>query len=372
MDPLAVQDSDRPSEEVGGNEPSTANRPSVNQLASKFSDANSEQGKGLGKRDRSESGDPAPAGKRGAVERNVTSESSPSQFNRRWKDYLENALDEMQQRITSFISREIHELNHDIQSKLSEMDKRIGELEQHVEERDSLLEELKSELRETRKEMSRLGDRAESAEMNSRLPCLILSGQAVAPRRARLSAPLPPTGQSAPRGVAADRASAGPPGAPGSRAEASGRGVAARGGRAPGERSETEGEDVHGLVIEAVTARLRGLNIREEDIDRAHRLPGPNNRIIVRFVRSGPNSIRDQLMSRRLELRHHNDLFINESLTAQKSLLYRSLLDAKKAKKVYTVFTRWGHVYFKEKQYGISTRVDCVDKLRELGFSVKE
>ena len=125
-------------------------------------------------------------------------------------------------------------------------------------------------------------------------------------------------------------------------------------------------------MISAIGARLPDINMRDEDIDRAHRLPGPNNRIIVRFVRSGPNSIRDQLMSRRLELRHCNDLFINESLTAQKNAIYRALLDAKKAHKIYTVFTRWGHVYFKAEKFGTSSRVDSADKLRSLGFSVKE
>ena len=139
----------------------------------------------------------------------------------------------------------------------------------------------------------------------------------------------------------------------------------------PGYRTETEVEDINGLVIGVIRARLRGLDIREEDIDRAHRLPGPNNRIIVRFVRSGPNSVRDQLMSR-MELRHHDDLFVNENLTAQKNVLYRSLLDAKKAKQIYKVFSRWGHVYFKAEKFGTSTRVDGVEKLRELGIAVKK
>ncbi|KAF0295296.1 hypothetical protein FJT64_007157 [Amphibalanus amphitrite] len=108
-------------------------------------------------------------------------------------------------------------------------------------------------------------------------------------------------------------------------------------------RDETEVEDINGLVIGVIRARLRGLDISEEDVDRAHRLPGQNNRIIVRFVRSGPNSVRDQLMSRRMELKHHNDLFVNESLT-QKNVLYRSLLDANKARRS-TQFSQGGDMY---------------------------
>ena len=345
-------------------------RPSVNELASKFTDAATEA---QGKRDRSESGDPAPAGKRGAVERDSPSSDCASQFNRSWKEYLENALDDMQQRVRSAISREFHELGKGIESRLTAMEDRIRDLERHVEEKDNEIVDLASELRDTRDEVRRLSDRAESAEMNSRIPCLILSGRALAPQRARLGAPLPrPADRSAPGGSAGGLAAAGRGGPAAQREGVSDRSGAERGGRVPGDRAETEVEDINGLVIGVIGARLRGLDIREEDIDRAHRLPGPNNRIIVRFVRSGPNSVRDQLMSRRMELRHHDDLFVNESLTAQKNVLYRSLLDAKKAKKIYTVFSRWGHVYFKAEKFGTSTRVDGVEKLRELGIAVKK
>ena len=57
---------------------------------------------------------------------------------------------------------------------------------------------------------------------------------------------------------------------------------------------------------------MPGLDIDSRDIDRAHRLPGQNNRVIARFMRLGQGSIRDHLMMRRLEL-HVRDLFVNES-----------------------------------------------------------
>ena len=332
---------------------------SVSELASKFGDKEPS-----GKRDRSESGDPAPPGKRGTVERGA--DTSPAQFNKRWKEYLDNALEELQQHIFSSLSRDIHEFTENIHAKLSTMEGRIHDLERHVEEKDEEIVNLTSELLQTKKEVKMLNERAESAEMNARIPCLILSGRALAPRRASLSAPLPPPGRLEAGG---GPAAAGPGDRP---AGASGPPAAARAGRGERGRDAAEPEDVCGLVISAVKERLRGLDIHEEDIDRAHRLPGPNHRVIVRFVRSGQNSIRDQLMTRRLELRHHNDLFINESLTAQKNVIYRSLLDAKKAKKIYTVFTRWGHVFFKSVKFGTNTRVDSPAKLRELGFTLKE
>ena len=131
-------------------------------------------------------------------------------------------------------------------------------------------------------------------------------------------------------------------------------------------------EDINGLVISVIRGRFDGLRITDGDIDRTHRLPGPNNRVIVRFVRSGSGSVRDQLMPRRMELRHRGDLFVNESLTAQNSQIQRSLLTAKKEGKLYTVFTRWGRVYYKAQKFGTSTRVDSLEKVRQLGFTVKE
>ena len=132
-----------------------------------------------------------------------------------------------------------------------------------------------------------------------------------------------------------------------------------------------EREDVNALVINTLNRSLPGLNLIEEDIDRAHRLPGPNNKVIVRFVRSGQGSVRDQTWSRRLELRG-KDLFINESLTKLRGQIFRSLLAAKREEKIYTVYSRGGHVFFKEKQHGVSTRVDSLQRLQECGFTVMD
>ena len=156
----------------------------MSELASKFGDAESQS-----KRDRSESGDQAPSGKRGAVDRDCDLGSSPAHFNRRWKEYLDKALDELQERIVSSISRDIHEFNESIQSRLCAMDERISHLERHVEEKDVEIVKLKAELCQTKDEIRRLSERAESAEMNSRIPCLILSGRALAARQGQPPSP---------------------------------------------------------------------------------------------------------------------------------------------------------------------------------------
>ena len=78
---------------------------------------------------------------------------------------------------------------------------------------------------------------------------------------------------------------------------------------------------------------------------RVSRPPGPSNPVLASFARSGQNSVREQLTSRRLELRDHNDLLINGTLTVHKNVIYQALLDAEKTK-IYAVFSIWGNVYF--------------------------
>ena len=262
----------------------------------------------------------------------------------------------------------------------------MRDLERHVEERDNTIDRLTEDLRQSQTEVSALQTRVEEAEINSRLPCLILSGASMAPRNApRLEPPL--LTQTAP--AATDPSRAGVPAAApaglgrgrppltsqsADRPAAAGRGQSA--GSAARGRSARAGdweerEDINGLVINTLNQHLPGLGLTVGDIDRAHRLPGPNNRVIVRFVRSGEGSIRDQVMARRMELRG-KELFINESLTKLRGRIFRSLLAAKREKKVYTVYSRGGHVFFKEQQHGSGKRVDSLERVRELGFSVVE
>ena len=260
-------------------------------------------------------------------------------------------------------------------------------MERHIEEKDCIIDQLVDELKQSRMEVSALQNRAEDAEINSRLPCVILSGPAMAPRHApRLEPPLP--AQSAPGapGRSASAAAADPSrGHPMTSRPADLRAREVDGGpsqsragaggdrRGPRGRAEAddgwEREDINALVVNTLNECMPGLNITDRDIDRAHRLPGPNNRVIVRFVRSGQGSVREEVMARRLELRGRN-LFINESLTKLRGQIFRSLLAAKREKKIYTVFTRGGNVFFKEKQHGVSTRVDSLQGLRDRGYAV--
>ena len=350
---------------------SSERQSSVSELVRNYSDPPSESQK----RDRSESGDPAPAGKRGARERGSDTGRSPSApSSRAFKESLDDAIDGLESRVMASLSRELHEFRETLMAEISRLSERVGDLEKHVEERDGLIDQLSEELQQSRREVSALQDRVEEAEINSRLPCLILSGPSMAARHApRLEPPLPD--RTAPAAVGspgqglttvtslpADRQAGSEGRRPGQSAAA-----VAGGGRRGGE----EREDISALVVTTLNQCMPGLNVDASDIDRAHRLPGPNNRVIVRFVRSGQDSVRDQVMARRLELRGR-DLYINESLTRLRGQIFRSLLAAKRQKKIYTVYSRGGYVYFKEKQHGVGTRVDSLRRLRDLGYSVLE
>ena len=351
---------------------------SVSELVKNYDD-------GAGKRDRSESGDSTPRGKRRPPD------SSPRQTAGEVKELIEDAVEEMESHLSLFLSKELHEFKQTLQSKFEAMNTRIKDLEDHVNEKDLELERMASELKKTQEEVRRLSERSESAEMNSRIPCLILSGRAMRPHRdAPLGAPLQPADRSALQGAVRPAGRHGPDSSQvrggdasgdsgggrggGGGSQASGGDSGGGGGRVSGSgRSGREGEeDIIGLVVDTIRRRFHGLDITDREIDRAHRLPGPNNRVIVRFVRSGSGSVREQLMSRRMELRGSNDLYINESLTAQKSRIFRSLLEEKKKGKIYTVYTRWGHVFYKSERFGTSARVESLEKVGQLGFTVRE
>ena len=108
---------DRDSEAV------SEDRFSVSELVRNYSDAS---GEGHGKRDRSESDDPAPAGKRGARER--ASDTCQSPRNTNLKEYLGVALEKLEDRITASISKDLHEFRSLISAELGALKDRVRDL----------------------------------------------------------------------------------------------------------------------------------------------------------------------------------------------------------------------------------------------------
>ena len=164
-------------------------RQSVSALVRNYSDASNEGHK----RDRSESGDPAPAGKRSREFSGGPARSPSSRSGGDLKAYLENALDGLEGRLMASFSQELHEFRASLTAELEKLNERVRDLERHVEERDNVIEQLSDDLRQSRAEILALQTRAEEAEINSRLPCLILSGASMAPAVRRASSrPWPP------------------------------------------------------------------------------------------------------------------------------------------------------------------------------------
>ena len=152
-------------------------RQSVSELVKNYNDPSEGQ-----KRDRSESGDAAPAGKRGARDRGGAPSRSPSsRSDKSFKECLDTAIDDLESRITVSISRDLHEFREALSAEIEKLHSRVRDLEKHIEERDVIIDDLTGELHQSRKEIVALQTRTEEAEVNSRLPCLVLSGPAIRP-----------------------------------------------------------------------------------------------------------------------------------------------------------------------------------------------
>ena len=226
---------------------------------------------GQGKRGRSESGDAAPAGKRGALAPGRS--PSASQITGSMKEYVNNTIEDMETRIAATLSRELYDLKEAFRTRFEEFEDRLRDLEKHQEEKDLEIENLTRSLEQARQEIQVLHTRTEEAEINSRLPCLILSGGSMAPRQPSRrqppgSAPAPGTAGRSPA-PQAETTLTGPGLAAGEGSQPASDTAAAGGVRRRGERDSgrEEREDINTLVVNTLNRSLPGLNITEGDID---------------------------------------------------------------------------------------------------------
>ncbi|KAF0295943.1 hypothetical protein FJT64_006548 [Amphibalanus amphitrite] len=194
------------------------------------------------------------------------------------------------------------------------MGQRLRKVEDRLEEKEAELAGVRATLKDTQRELGELQTQVEENERVSRLPSLILSGSVV-PKK-------PSAGQL-----------------------------------------PAAGESVEQLAVDLLRRHFTDLKVTLRDIDRAHRLPGRGDpRIICRFVQSGTGSIRDAVYQRRLELRG-SGLYVSECLSRKRAEVLRTLGEAKKDGKIYTAFSRQGHVFYKLKKSGENVRVDSVQEV---------
>ena len=314
----------------------------------------------------------ARAGKQGSVLNYVRSlEHSPSKRKRSSPgtdrvpaemDSIRELLEEQFEKFAK-LKEDFQEIADSMKAEFGALKQRVHDLEVHIERKDEETEILQEKVQRYEEQIVLLESRIDANEANSRLPTLVLSGPAVA--------------RSAP-GRRSSPGSAGSSTSPGTRAAPSGAGgggpPGSTSGPAPDPASQSSvprEEDVPATVVDVLNASMPGLNLQENDIARAHR-DRSGKKIWCCFVRSGPGSVRDEVYSRRLSLKSNtrdNALFINESLSKMRLEIFNELLSLKRQKKVYTVFTRNGIVFYKDRQYGQNVRVDEASKLAELRAS---
>ena len=230
-----------------------------------------------------------------------------------WEKY-EAMLDTAMDRLRLQIQSDFEEFRNTMKQQFLVMGQRLKKVEDRLEEREAELARTQAGVQDTQRELRQLQAQVEENERVSRLPALILSGTAV-PKK-------PPASQL-----------------------------------------PAAGESVEQLAVDLLRRHFPDLQVARRDVDRAHRLPGRGDpRIICRFVQSGAGSVRDTVYQRRLDLRG-SGLFISECLSRKRAEVLRTLLEAKKDGKLYTVFSRQGHVYYKLQKAGENVRADSVQEV---------
>ena len=92
-------------------------------------------------------------------------------------------------------------------------------------------------------------------------------------------------------------------------------------------------------------------------------------RLLCRFVQSGPGSLRQTIYDGRMDLRGKSkdkELFIAESLTKRYLEILTYLLPTRKAGKIYTVFTKYGRVFVKIGRHDERMPVDSMAKAKAI------
>ena len=131
-----------------------------------------------------------------------------------------------------------------------------------------------------------------------------------------------------------------------------------------------QNEEIEEKVVKVVTERFPDMEITTRDLQTCHRLQTEGT-VICKFLQT---KVRDQLYSKRIILAKaaksgrdtRPPLFINESLTTKNRELFRTLLEAKRRGKVYSVFTRKGVPFYKTEPEGRNIRLDDAEQLRDL------
>ena len=209
-------------------------------------------------------------------------------------------------------------LQRSLREAIDVLGERIAELEGRLFEKDEEIERLSRELLESRNTTEELMDAVDHLETEVRQSTLILSGPAVpAPRR-----------------------------------------------RESGESYTPE--DAASVAVAVIKKSMLNVTVSQSDVASCFRVGGLR-RLVCRFVCAGPGSVRDEVYQGRFQLMNQRDeaqrLFVAESLSRRRQQCLGVLLGAKKRQQIYTVFTKNGVLFYKERKDGANIRVDHPDQI---------
>ena len=244
---------------------------------------------------------------------------------------LRESLKKEQQEMIDTIKKDFQTFAQDMRNEITTMATRIRELEEHVREKDRIIDDLEMQVHQQSKWCLAQEEALDELEQRSKSSEVILSGPAV-PARPRPSADADP---------------APPP------------------------------EDTRRTARDVIRRSFAGVqlgrgqptsllaNIDEDEVTEVRRL-GPRT-LLCRFARTGPGSVRETLLENKLRLRgkaRDESLFISESLSERRHGWFRDLLQLKKNKCIYTVFSKNGQVYVKVSQHSKKILIDSAQKVK--------
>lgn len=205
-----------------------------------------------------------------------------------------------------------------LKSEVQSLRARVQDLERHLEARESEVDTLRAHLVNRDAVIEGLVETVDELETDRRRPNLILSGPAVPPRP----------------------------------------------------NTDPHEEDVTDTAVTLMQKMLPTVQVEKRDLTDCIRIGG--KRILCRFARA---PVRNAVYEKRLSLRKdergqergENDrLFINEDLSPKQREIFHALMEEKKARKIWTVFSRNGAVFCKTSQHAQKIRVTDVRQISQI------
>ena len=128
-------------------------------------------------------------------------------------------------------------------------------------------------------------------------------------------------------------------------------------------------ENIEAETVKVINKRFPELKISGDDFQTVHRLQGEKT-VICKFLKTDR---KNELYEKRLSRTNHSNsrselapLFINESLSPANQAVFNALLEAKRQKCIYTVYTKRGSVFCKQNFESPGRRIYNMDQVKTI------